>query len=425
MLVVLGVSHHDLELAELNRISSRADALQAALVRLACGPDAPVAGAVLLATCNRFEIYLDTNRFHDAVDGVTAAVAAATRLPPDLVAATLGVTVGTPVAAHLFAVAAGLDAMVVGETEIAGQVAAALRRAHQAGIAGSTLNLLFQSASHAAKQVTGRTQLGAAGRSVASVALDIAEQRTHPLAGAQALVIGTGAYARVTLAALADRGCTAAQVYSPSGRAATFAERHGITAVPPNGLTEALTQADIVVTCSGTGPVLINTDMLKPLIKTRTRKLVIIDLALRPDVAADVAQLPGVTVIDLHTVADNTGPEHADTVDQARAIVAHESAQFEQTMTERQLDPAVIALRRHVLIATSREMHRLRAKYPDEIADDVQLALHRITQSLLHKPTMRARELARTGDPDDYLHALHTLFDIDVTASDNTTPQQH
>ncbi len=118
-------------------------------------------------------------------------------MPVAVVAAQLKVRAGAPVAAHLFAVAAGLDSMVVGEAEIAGQVSRSLRRAQQQATVSPVLNQLFQRASRTAKLVQSRTRLGAAGRSVASVALDVVEADDGALAGRSALIVGTGSYARV------------------------------------------------------------------------------------------------------------------------------------------------------------------------------------------------------------------------------------
>src|SRR5664280_3846893 len=132
------------------------------------------------------------------------------------VVALLKVRVGAPVAAHLFSVTAGLDSMVVGEAEIAGQVARAFRDAQTARTTSAPINLLFQAAARTAKRVATVTGLGAAGRSVASVALDIAladdavtregfgdgvAEAESTLGGARALVIGTGAvsYTHLTL----------------------------------------------------------------------------------------------------------------------------------------------------------------------------------------------------------------------------------
>jgi glutamyl-tRNA reductase len=88
--------------------------------------------------------------------------------------------------------------------------------------------------------------------------------------------------------------------------------------------------------------------------------------------------------------------------------------EFEANLAARRLDPAVVALRDHVTGTVQREMERLLTRVPPEIAPELQRAAHRMTRSLLHTPTIRARMLARSGDGSDYLRALHTLFGIDV-----------
>jgi glutamyl-tRNA reductase len=428
MLMVLGASHHDLELTQLERLSTSTDTLSQALRELT-HPSEPasagggIRGTVILATCNRLEIYLEADRFHDAIDAVTERIAAVAEIDPPDAAGLLKVRVGAPVAAHLFTVAAGLDSMVVGEAEISGQVSRALTTAHAAGTTTPVLHSLFQTAARTAKRVAAGTGLGTAGRSVASVAIDIAiadlpaVQKTadaDSLATATCLIIGTGAYARVVATALRARGCTRLQVFSPSGRAESFAATHHAEVVPADHFADAVSKADLVVACSGTTGGVLDVGTVTAALAGREHPLQVIDLALRPDVSAGVRALPGVRVIDLHTVAENAAPEHREAIVDAQDIVIAAVAKFEDDQAVRTLDPAVVALRQHVSAAVEKEMVRLRAKYDDDIAAEVELAMHRVTQSLLHTPTLRAKELARTGDGAGYLKALHTLFGIEL-----------
>ena len=425
--MVLGASHHDLELTQLERLSAGTGVLNAALSDLRSLPGAAISGAVALATCNRLEIYLDAERFHDAIDAVTDRIAELAGMEPPAVANLLKVRVGAPVAAHLFTVAAGLDSMVVGEAEISGQVSRALTAAHAAGITTPVLNSLFQSAARTAKQVTTGTGLGSAGRSVASVAIDLAVDAlpggasdgplSTRLASTTCLIIGTGAYARVVAAALKSRGFTRLQVFSPSGRADSFAATHSAEVVPAAQFADAIGKADLVVACSGTTGGVLDVSTVTAALVGRAQLLPVVDLALRPDVSAGVRALPGIRVIDLHTVADGAAPEHREAIAAAQDVVIAAVAKFEDDQAVRTLDPAVIALRRHVSVAVEKEMSRLRTKYDSEVAAEVERAMHRVTQSLLHTPTLRARELARTGDGAGYLQALHTLFGIELPAS--------
>ena len=410
--MVVGVSHRDLALDDLDRLVCLGPALPDALSTLIGEAGAPLRGAVVLRTCNRLEIYAEAQRFHDAVDAVSAAVAELAGWPG--VGAVLKVRVGAPVAAHLFSVAAGLDAMVVGEAEISGQVSAALAAAQRAGLASPALHALFQAAARTAKQVTATTTLGASGRSVASVAIDLATGGVDPR---RALIIGTGSYARVAAAALRERGCEWLQVFSPSGRVAPFAASHAADVVAAADLSAALAQADLVVACSGHGPVL-TAELVADAVARRSGPLRIVDLALHADVAPAVGLLPGVEVVDLRSMAGRPGHEPDEAVVAAQDIVIAAVARFEDDQVVRSVDPAVIALRQHVSTAMDRELARLRARYDPEIADEVARSMHRVTQSLLHTPTLRARELARSGDTADYLRALHTLFGIDPVAAE-------
>ncbi len=423
MLMVLGASHHDLELTELERLSTSADSLTAAMAECAASDGSAIGGSVVVATCNRLEIYVDAERFHDAIDAVTLCTASVAGIDPADVAGLLKVRLGPPVAAHLFTVASGLDSMVVGEAEISGQVSRALTAAHRAGTTTPVLHALFQSAARTAKQVAAASGLGSAGRSVASVAIDIAAAQLPAAAGTEAsqrlstatcLIIGTGAYARVVASALRARGCTRLQVFSPSGRADSFAATHHAEVVPPDQFADAVGKADLVVACSGTTGGVLDVGTVTAALADRAHPLQVVDLALRPDVSAGVRALPGVHLVDLNTVAQGAAPEHREAITAAQDIVIAAVARFEEDQASRALDPAVVALRQHISVAVEKEMVRLRAKYDSDVAAEVELALHRVTQSLLHTPMLRAKELARNGDGAGYLQALHTLFGIEL-----------
>jgi glutamyl-tRNA reductase len=420
MLMVLGAGHRDVGLGLLEDLSTGADTLRAELASVTRAPNSAIAGCVVLSTCNRLEIYLDAVRFHDAVDTVTDAVVRANGVADEQAESALQVRVGASVGAHLLTVAAGLDAMVVGEAEIAGQVARAYRRAEADHTVTPELHSLFRAASRTAKSVAATTRLGEEGRSVATVALDIAAERGLAPAGRSALIIGTGAYARVLATALRTRGCTDLRVFSPSGRAAAFARRHGAVAVTAADLPAALAEVDLLVAASGHGD-RIDPDRAVAAIAGRERPLLVVDLALQRDIPESVRTLPTVDVIDLNSVSEAAGPALGGEATAAHQIVLEGATRFEQELAERELDPAVVALRSHVFAVVNTEVEKLRRKYDGAVADDVAKAMHRVTSSLLHTPTMRAKELAKDGSSADYLQALHTLFGIEIRLPD----QQH
>lgn len=415
MLMVLGAGHHEVDLAQLESLGDAADAVRARLTPSISGADPVLTGFVVLGTCNRLEVYLDAVRFHDAVDLVIDAVAAVTGWDQATAEQQLRVRVGSPVGAHLFGVAAGLDAMVVGEAEISGQVARAYREAEQAHTVSPALHGLFRAAARTAKAVASRTRLGAEGRSVASVALQLAAG-DGDLTGRTALVVGTGALARVVTAALREQGCTSLSVFSPSGRAHEFAAGHDATPVEAAELAAVLGSVDLVVAASGTtgSSGALGAGTVQRVLAARETPVTVVDLALSRDIPEEIRSLPAVRVVDLHSVADAAGPAHGSELRAAQEIVLAAAAAFDDELTARSLDPAVVALRSHVYAAVDSEVQRLRRKYSGEVADDVERAMLRVTNALLHTPTVRAKELAKDGSGEDYVKALHTLFGIQL-----------
>ncbi|WP_260459272.1 glutamyl-tRNA reductase, partial [Actinotalea ferrariae] len=366
--MTLTASHRDLDLDVLEQLSSGGHSVGTAVV--ADSPD--VTGSVVLATCNRFEVYLDVAadpqdqaRTDAVVKATVDAVAAASGLAHEDVAASLQPRIGPAVARHLFAVASGLDSMVVGEREVAGQVRRALQAARGDGTTSATLERLFQVASRTSRAVGSRTGLGSAGRSVVGVALDLAAE-TVDLARAGVLLIGTGSYAGACLTALRARGVTDVAVYSPSGRAQAFAADRGLTAVAAGALDDHLAAVDVVVSCSGAlGPVvdaaMVTAARRRSAADGEPHPTVLVDLALHHDIDPAVAGVPGVRLIDLAAVQRHSPATVTPEVEAGLAIVEERVAQFEETLAEQTAVPAVRALREHVEQALDAEVERARA----------------------------------------------------------------
>jgi glutamyl-tRNA reductase len=413
VLLSLVASHHDLDLGVLERLS--ADTRDVGREIVAASPS--IRGAVVLATCNRFELYLevdDPEQAPDARAAAAAAVAGRSGYTPERVADHLPALLDTDAAAHLFGVASGLESMVVGEREIAGQVRRALTAARRDGTTTGGLESLFQAASRVSRTVEGATGLGAAGRSVVGVALDIAEAGLPAWRDVSCLLVGTGSYAGASLAALKSRGAGSVRVYSTSGRAAHFAASRGVTAVPSGSdLAAVAADVDLVVACSGASGAVLEVEALAAARGASDRPLTVVDLALRHDVDPGVGELPGVTLVSLHTVARYAPAEHA-AVASAREIVRAAADDYEAERRVREWNPAVVAERTRVLGA----LEDVLGATPD---DSQARALRRRTRTLLHGPTVRAREAARAGDTAAYAAALAELAAIQPPVVATTT----
>jgi glutamyl-tRNA reductase len=407
---MLGASHHDVDLDLLSQLSLAEDGLAVRLI----SSHPHVRGAVVLSTCNRFEVYLDLDRFHSAVDFTMDSIAESSGVEPRLVVDRMSVLLGTQAAQHLFSVASGLESMVVGEDEIAGQVRRALATARQQGTTNPTLERLLQHALSASKAVSHSTGLGVAGRSIVGVGLDLLEQRHGRLHGRRTLVLGTGAYARVVVASLQRRGCTTIDVYSASGQATLFAASHPVRPVPDAALVDALAAADLVVATSGGTPHLLDATLISAARPAPSPTLPIMDLALSSDVHPDVRALSSADVIDLELIGRHAPEEHATAVLHAQDIVLRAVEEFEEHERGRTADHAVVAMRAHVMTIINEELERIRGRVDPETAEEVARSLRRVSNAILHQPSVRARELARTGDFGEYRRAIHTLFGIDV-----------
>jgi glutamyl-tRNA reductase len=407
----IGLSHHLVPLEDLAQLSQLAAPIGAHL------DSAGLRGSVLLNTCNRFEVYFESDSFHAGLEAALGAVRAALPESARPLADQFEVYAGQAAVQHLLEVASGLDSMVIGEDEVIGQVREALARAGDR--ASASLHRLFHAALTTGKAVSSETDLGAAGRSIATVGLALLERRHFPLAGHRVLLVGTGSYARVVTAALQRQGCTDVRVYSPSGRAHRFASTHPVTAVPPDGLVDALAEADAVITCSGAehsgGPV-IDATQLAHARAGATALLPVLDLSLTGDVAPEAAELLEVDLIDLEEIGAHAPAEQAAAVLAARDLVARGVDAYLHLEQGRAATPAVTAMRSHVSQFIEREIEAAARRYDPDTAAAVARSLRRVSNALLHTPSLRAAELARTGELADYSHALRTLFGIDVEA---------
>lgn len=393
--------------------------------------DECVQGAVVVATCNRFEAYVDMDEPVTAavalgIEATLAAIEAATGVPASELEGGYTVLGGSEVAEHLFSVASGLESVVVGEGEIAGQVRRALTESRTLGTTSAELERLFQRASEAQRDVKNSTAIGRAGRSLVRLGLELADSRIADWSTQRVLLVGTGAYAAATVAALRDQGAEDISVHSPSGRAAKFALKHGLRAVSAETFPSAVTHADLVITCTTAEHYVLSaatfaagrgayetavTTSACPVDHTARR--LVIDLGLPRNVDPDVATVAGVDLLDLETIRLHAPLEELQATDAARDLVRDAARRFTSVGERKNITPAVVALRAHVFGVLDAEVARVRAR-GDE-GGQTEQALRHLVGVLLHTPTTRAHELAESGRADEYVDALSALFGIEVT----------
>ena len=404
VLICLTASHRNASFDLLERLSIGAPAAASRLVTDAGVLD----GAVVLATCNRFEAYLDIagDESDSAVSATVQAVAAASDLDATEVLDSVNVLDGKDVVQHLFAVSSGLESVVVGETEISGQVRRSLEDARSNGTTTSDLERLFQEAAHTSRGVKTRTRIGAAGRSLVRLGLELASSRVTDWARTRVLLVGTGSYAATTIAALRDRSATNIQVFSPSGRAPWFAAKHDLVAA--TDLREAIGTTDVLITCTST-----EVPVVEPADLADGRRRIVIDLGLPRNVDPDVADVDGVELLDLETISIHAPIAELNAESEARQMVDDAVSRFRAQALEQSTTPALVAFRKHVFDILDDEIDRAKRREGDaESAEQTERALRHLVGVLLHRPSVRARELGRAGRGEEFVGALDALFGV-------------
>lgn len=388
-MLVLGIDHRDASAATIARLGRGADALARRL-----SDEPTVRGVVVLSTCARVEAYLDCARFHDAHGVFIDALAEGADLPAVHVAALTRSHRGVEALEHLFRVTTGLESAVVGEVQVAGQVRDALASARDRGTTTRPLDIGFENAIRVSRLA--RERLVADASSIAAAALDTVSARAPRLPMGQALVIGTGDYARMCILELRSRGVHTVLVHSPSGREVPAGMADGV--VTADELPLALTLTDIVVGASGLGRTVVSDVLAEQALLGRAAPLVLVDLAAAGDVARTLDGHADVILVRIDDVR-----RQALGTDAAATVVAQEATSLYPRIEGSEVDDVIVALRQHVQTAAG----------IDSSADPaVAEAVRRITQALLHTPTLRAREAAQSGELERYRSALETVFGI-------------
>jgi glutamyl-tRNA reductase len=235
----------------------------------------------------------------------------------------------------------------------------------------------------------------------------MASSRIVDWSDTRVLIVGTGQYAATTLAALRDRGVNDISVFSPSGRAERFAIKHSIAW--SDSLPDAAAVADLVITCTSSETPVLTADLIEP-----GRRRLVIDLGLPRNVDPAIAAITGIELLDLETISLHAPVEELTAASQAREMVGQATAEFIAREAEQRLAPAIVALRSHVFELLETEIDRARARGDED--GKVEAALRHLTGVLLHTPSVRARELARSGDGAAFSDAVVAMFGVEIAA---------
>jgi glutamyl-tRNA reductase len=450
--LVVGLSHSSAPVTTLERAVVSGDALTKLLRDVHQAEY--VAGSLVISTCNRVEVYAEVDRFHGGVAAICELLARHSGLTFGELTGSAYVHYEDRAVQHLLAVACGLESMVIGESQILGQVRQAVKLARQNGTLSRELSDVSRLALRVGRRARAETGIDAAGQNLVTRGLELAarsraaapggqpgaaNRRPRALAGVSVLVIGAGSMSALTVATAVRQG--AAQVVIANrtpARATRLAARYGANAAGLAGLAEMIAAADLVVACTGAAGHIVTASLVERALAERSGRpaaigpLVLLDLALPRDVETAVGQLPGVELLDLEAIgaaeaadgsprADATWAASEADIDAVRRIVTQELAAHLRADRAATVAPTVVALRAKAATVVEAELARLDRRLgdlDDRTRREIAQTMGRITDKLLHGPTVRVKELAGAPGADSYEMALRVLFELDPEAVD-------
>ncbi|MDA8345224.1 MAG: glutamyl-tRNA reductase [Thermaerobacter sp.] len=375
---------------------------------------------LVLSTCNRSEVYA-----FGKADDVDEAIRASWKRNADAAGELLNQHAqrleGRDAVEHLFLVAAGLDAQIVGETQILGQLKEAFADAAAAGAVGKELSMAVQAALAAARRAHRETGLDAHPVSVGAAAVALGRQAFGDLTGKTVLMIGAGEVAELCLTHLREAGATDVVVSNRTReRAEELAHRFGGRAAGWEESEDWLRHADLVLSStSAPHTILYARDLRRILRARRDRQMILIDLAVPRDIETRCGQIPGVFLYDLDNLAEITASSRAERLREAKhaqEIVVRAAADYHRRTSERAAVPLIQSLRGKADRVRDDELQRAFRRLGDVAPDErrvIEQLASRIVNKLLNDPTVALKECAAREDADACLRLAARLFHLD------------
>ena len=430
--LVVGCSYRTAQVALRERLAFATDELAPALQQLVALDD--VSEALVLSTCNRVEVWAASTRPRHATGTLASFLSASRQVDREELEGALFKYAGTDALNHIFRVTSSLDAMVVGEPQIMGQVKEAYSAASRSNSVGPFLNRCMHRAFGAAKHVRNETEIALHPVSVSSVAADLAGRVFGDLAGSRVLVIGAGEMAELAVRHLLSGGATDIRVVNRTlAKAQALAVQLGARAHPYDDLRGQLLVADIVITSTGSEqPILGRQLVIEVMRQRKQRPLFLVDIAVPRDVDRDVAKVSNVYLFDIddleQVVADNL-KERRKEAQQAERILNLEVQHFEQWIVQQDAVPVIKELRRHfsevVRAEVDRSAHTLQLEHEAQRQTLTRMA-DAIVNKLLHAPTMELKQHATRSDGLFMARTARHLFHLPGRKADpaGPTPQE-
>jgi glutamyl-tRNA reductase len=420
LIVVAGVNHRTAPVAVREKLSFSGGSLKEALNRLKASP--VIDGCVVLSTCNRTEIYAAPLELDEGLNAIWAFLSRWSGASISEVKNYTYVHSLYDTIRHLFRVAAGLDSMLLGETQILGQVRDAYRSACDCGATNRVLNTLFQQAITVGKRVRTETGIDRNAVSISYAAVELARQNLGSLDGRSVLIIGAGKMSGLTAGYLVANGVSGVIVSNRSyDRAAELAAQFNGRAVRFDELYKYMEKADIVISCTAASHCVVRAgELARVMEQRRGRKIMLVDIAVPRDIEPEAGRLDGVSLFDiddLKNVVDQNLEERRQAAFQAEEIIEEELAEFMQWLSTQFVVPTIAALKKWGEEIKEAELRRALNRLGEMSEHDRKVICSlagAIVNRILHVPVAQLKSYALTSEGHLYTEVLQNLFNLAV-----------
>jgi glutamyl-tRNA reductase len=417
-IVVLGLSHKTTPIEIRERLHVSESELPEALERL--GACDHLLERMMLSTCNRVETYVVADDVEGARRSVVEFLAERHTLPREAFEPSLYLLTGDQAIRHVFRVASSLDAMVVGEAQILGQVKAAYGIALGQDATGVILNNLMESAFHVAKRVRTETGIGASAVSIPTAAIELAKKIFGDLKGRAVMLIGAGKMSELSAKHLLADGVGAVIVANRNfDRAVELAERFKGRPVRYDSAKADMVLADIIISSTGAPhQILTKGDLAEIIVQRRNRPIFLIDIAVPRDIDPAANEIDNVylyDIDDLQGVVQANLRERLREAERAEALIDREVSKFTRWLGGLTAVPTIVAMRKKVESIREEELRRALARLPDLTAEERQAVsslTSAILNKILHDPMTELRRQSALEDGHLYVNVLRRLFAI-------------
>jgi glutamyl-tRNA reductase/hydroxymethylbilane synthase len=406
-----------------HRMPAALEALQQAFVSHNITEQGHAYEGVIVSTCNRLEVYAALENAARGITAIESFITAFNNVDIDQIRPLLYRRQERQAVNHLFRLACGLDSMILGEGQILSQVTDASVQATQAGASGPVLTQLFNRAVHTGKRARTETGINRHSTSIGHVAALLVKRQIGDLTGARILIVGAGTMAALAAQALQCHGAqTLMCINRTYARAADIATRIAGQAWPWERLQYALMWADVVVTTTSAEQPIITVEDVQSLLPYRTgRVLTLVDIAVPRNIAYGIEQLEGVTrfdVDDLHSVIDDNLTQRRAEIPHVESIIADELEHYMHWLSSRAVVPVIAEFRQKVSALAQIELAHALPKLALNTShyEAITRLVERITNKLLHEPTVRLKAHAANGVGVAYAQVITDLFALDDCA---------